>query len=369
MKFVISKTELTKLIGNIQNIAGKNTTIPILSNFLIEAAQDELILTATDLTVGMRCHAHAKILEEGATTLPAKRFFQLVRELTTSNIEVTCGENHITEIKAGSSLFKLHGMSKNEFPTLPDLNEAIQIKISCAVLKEMFYRTSFAVSKEENRYVLTGVLLKVADGAATVVGTDGKRLAKTDTKLDIDPTITGDYILPLKAVDEILKILTDEGMATLYLMADKVAVEAHGSTVITKLLSGSYPDFTKVIPKKDNISLSLHREELISLLRQVSLFIDDTLNHAARFMFFNGELTLSANHMEVGEGKVGMPVNYKGPNLVIAFNPFFFLDILRHSKDETVSLRLTDAYNPGLITDSSSSVCVLMPMRLSNEVL
>ena len=295
----------------------------------------------------MRCVAQAKVLEEGATTLPAKRFSQLIREITSPQIEITSNEQEITEVNANSSRFKLNGMSKKEFPSLPDLAGSIQFKIKQSDLKDMFFRTSFAVSREDNRYVLTGVFLQIANGTATFVGTDGKRLAKSEVPLSLDPTLKGDYIVPLKAVEEILKNLGEDGEATVFLMSDKIAVEANQSILISKLLAGEYPDINRVIPASPESQVSLHREELISLLRQVSLFTSEA-NQSVRFTFGSGELSLMANSMEIGEGKVSMPVNYHGQQLEIAFNPNFFLDILRHSKEETVSMGLIDAYDPGV---------------------
>lgn len=231
MKFVISRAELSSLIRKIQNVAPQTPAIPILSHFLIEAEEDELVFTATDLTVGSRCRAKAKIYEKGSLSIPSKRFFQLVRELTDNNIEVTAADSEMAEIKSGSSRFRLNGMNKEEYPALPDMKEATQFPIESEKLKEMLYRTAFAVSKEDNRYALTGVLMRIQNGKACFVGTDGKRLAKTETAIDLDPEFSGEYILPLKAVDEIIKILTEEKQATVYLTDDKVAVEA-GSRII-----------------------------------------------------------------------------------------------------------------------------------------
>jgi DNA polymerase III subunit beta len=374
MKFVLSTQELNYLISKIQNVVGQKATIPILSNFLIEAFNDELILTATDLTVGIRCFTEAKILEEGATTLPAKRLAQLMRELTAANVEISCNSNEVTTIVAGTSRFKLNGMAKNEFPSLPDLSAAHQFRINQSELKDMFFRTSFAVSKEDNRYVLTGVLMQIMNGTAIFVGTDGKRLARAFTPINVDSSFSGQYIIPLKAVDEILKNLTDEGEAKISLMSDKIAVEANNTRVISKLLAGEYPDVNRVIPERSDVVVLLHREELLTLLRQISLFTADH-HHSVRFTFTDGELKLSANTMEIGEGHVTMPVNYQGPKLEIAFNPGFFIDILRHCKGETVTLGLTDPYNPGIITDKEdistpikvSPLFVIMPMRLSED--
>ncbi len=376
MKFVISTQELNYLISKVFNVVSPKATIPILSNILIEAKNGELILTATDLTVGIRCFTEAKILEEGATTLPAKKFAQLLKELTAVNVEISTNANELTEIVADSSRFKLHGMNRSEFPSLPDMSEAKQLKMKQGQLREMFNRTSFAVSREDNRYALTGVFLNVEGNKATFVGTDGKRLARSYLELGADPSLTGSYIIPLKAVDEIAKNLNDEDEEmTLFLMPDKVAVQSTDTVVISKLLTGDYPDVDRVIPEKPETIVSIHRDELITLLKQVSLFTSESSN-SVRFTFGDGELKLSANTSEVGEGLVKMPVNYEGSKLEVAFNPTYFLDILRHSKGETIKMGVIDAFNPGVITDEKDEpimatgptpVYVLMPMRLDEK--
>ncbi|HEV8051077.1 MAG TPA: DNA polymerase III subunit beta, partial [Parachlamydiaceae bacterium] len=162
MKFVISTQEFNYLISKCLNVVSQKATIPILSNLLIEAANGVLTVTATDLTVGIRCFTEAKIIEEGATTLPAKRLAQLVRELTAVNIEVTTNANEITEIVAEGSRFRLHGMNRAEFPALPELEDAQHFSMKQSELKDVLFRTSFAVSRDDNRFVLTGVFLSIA---------------------------------------------------------------------------------------------------------------------------------------------------------------------------------------------------------------
>lgn len=375
MKFEISTQEFNYLISKCLNVVSQKATVPILSNLLIEAHDDLLTVTATDLTVGIRCFIETKVTEKGATTLPAKRLAQLVRELTAKTLEVTTGSNDITEIKADASRFRLHGMSKAEYPALPDLDGAAHFTMKQVELRDVLYRTAFAVSREDNRFVLTGVYLCIANGKATFVGTDGKRLARTFIPVPIDATFRGSYVVPLKAIEEAQKNLTDDGEAKIYLMHDKIAIETTDATIISKLLTGDYPDIDRVIPPTTENVVTLHREELMTLLRQVSLFAAES-NHAARFTFADGELNLVAASSDVGEGKASMPVNYHGPKLDIAFNPTYFLDILRHSKKDTVTIGLSDGYNPGMITDETMSkfvtadaspLFVLMPMRLNEE--
>lgn len=374
MRFVIPTQKLSNLVSKCHCLIPIKTTIPILANVLLEASGNELSITSSDLVVGLRCRTEVEVLEEGSTTLSAKYFMCLLRELTAATVEVHTRSTELTEVIANSSRFKLPGMSRSEFPSLPDMTGAVQIKIPQAEFKEALYRSAFAVSREDNRYVLTGLNMFIANGAAIFAGTDGKCLARAILPLAIDSQLTGNYNIPLKAVEEIQKNLGDEGDITLHLLSDKIAVETAETFLVAKLLAGNYPDINQVIPQKPTINVPLHREELTALLRQVALFTEDKC-HSARFAFTPGELHLSANSAKIGEGRVSMPVNYQGKKMEIAFNPNLFLEILRHNTEEVLNLGITDSFNPGLITGgkpsehpaSAQHLAVLMPMRLSEQ--
>ena len=366
MKAVIAKTDLVNVIAKIQNIVPAKPAIPILANVLLEAIDDQLIVSATDLTVSMRCFVDAKVVEEGSIALPARRFFQLIRELTAPQVKISAQTNEAAEITTGTSVFKINGMNKSEFPQLPDLAGSPEVRFSKVTLKEMLSKTVFAAAREDSRFTLNGVQLQISQQKATLIGTDGKRLSKISASVAIDPSLQGSYVIPLKAVEEMTKTLDEsDAPVTLTLAYDKVSLETGPLTVISKLLAGQYPDVDRVIPSKVAHRFSMHREELMALLRQVSLFTSDTSN-SVRFSFETGQLHLMAVSHEIGEGRVSMPVDYSGPKIDIAFNPFFFLDILRHSKDETIQFGLNDAHNPGIVTDSTNALFVIMPMRLND---
>lgn len=365
MKVVVSKIDLISIVGKVQGIVPANKpTIPILVNVLIEAIDDQLIISATDLTVSIRCFCEAKVIEEGSITLSAKRLFQLVRELSSPLVEIHSTTAEIAFINSGSSHFKINGMHQREFPNLPDLTDGNHFSLPISILKEMLTRTVFAAGRDDQRQVLNGVLLQCVQNRAIFISTNGKCVAKVEAPLEISFPEPTSYILPIKAIEEIIKILDEKyEKVNLSLMNDKIAFEVGPITLITKLLSGQYPDVMRIVPQKSANSVALHRDELISLLRQVSLFTNDTIT-SVRFTFSPGTLHLSIQNGEMGEGNVNMPVNYEGEKMDIAFNPHYFLEILRHSKDEAVHFDATDPYNPALITDSSSALFVIMPMRL-----
>lgn len=370
MKFTIQTEKLNQLLAKVQYIIPPKPTLPILSNFLLEASNDELVITATDLTVGIRCNTSAEISEEGAVVLP-KKFAQLIKEITNPSVEISCTENQMVYIKAGSSLFKLNGMNKSLYPDLPSFLNVPSFQLEQQKLKELLFNTSFAVSKEDNRYSLTGLLMEISHSRTIFAGTDGKRLARSFTETTIDPAFSNQSIIPIKAVEEIAKNLKEEGHLTIFITADKIAVELDGTLITTKLLAGEYPDVNLFINQKLETVIILHKEELITILRQIALFTTDT-HHSARFLFQEGELTISASTASLGGGSSSMAINYHGNPMEIAFNPHFFLDILRHCKKETVSIFLADTYNPGIIIDGeeitnfkdASSLYLLMPMRL-----
>ena len=367
MKVTTSRPELAAIIGKIQGIVSKKPAIPILANILLEARDGYISITATDLTVGMCAQIEATVAQPGAITLPARRFFQLIRELTATEIDIEAAQEEAATIRAGSSHFRLHGMHKSEFPALPNLAQAKSFTIEAKTFKEMLTHSTFAAAREDSRQILNGVLMRLTGEEAVFVGTDGKRLAKLSTSINIEEKHNHDYVIPLKAVEEIIKLLDEEEAITVRLLPDKIGIESASAFLVTQLISGDFPDVDRIIPTEAALAVKLHREELMTLLRQISLFTPDR-GHSVQFTFQEGELKLNATSSDIGEGEVSMPVDYKGDKLEIAFNPLFFHDILRHCREEVVSLSLTDPYNPGLITDVTEAKFVLMPMRLQSPV-
>lgn len=365
MKVIVSRLELAALITKIQNVTPSKPAIPVLGSLLIEAQDDQLILSATDATVSMRVYMSATVQEEGAIALPARQFIQLIRELTAPTVEIHTPSAEVAAINSGASRFKIQGMLKVEFPELPNLDGETRFSIPSRELKEVLSRALFSAAKVDSQNTLNALFFEQTAEGGLLTSTDGKRLTRIRFQTAISASGTGSYLIPLKAAEEISHILDakDEEMVTVALMPDKIAFELRSLTLISKLYSSKFPDVSRIIPHPKPHPLSLHREELISLLRQVNLFTSEG-HSSVRLSFTTGELHISASGSGHGEGRVSMPVNYAGEPLHIAFNPVYLLDILRHIKDETVNLTITDSYNPGLITDSTTAQFVVMPMRL-----
>ena len=191
MKAIIPRVELVNLIGKIQNVVPLKPPIPILANVLIEAVDDQVIISATDLTLSMRVYGEAKVIEEGAVTVPARRFFQLVRELTSPQIEIHMHSPEVILVNAGTSHFRLQGMHRSEFPELPDLSGGTPFSLSTRLLKEMFSRSSFAAARDDSRPILNGVNLHCENGMAIFTGTDGKRLSRVYAPVPLPAEYTG----------------------------------------------------------------------------------------------------------------------------------------------------------------------------------
>ncbi len=368
MKLTAQVRDILFLISKVQNVVPAKPVIPILTNILLEAKGKEITLSATDLTVSVQVSTPAIIKEEGTITLPAKRFFSLVREITAPEISIESFDSDVIISAPGGSHFRLHSIDKNEFPTFPELSGGELLNIEPKELKRLFTKTSFATAKDDSRQVLNGVYIRIENNRIISVGTDGKKLAKMEALLLKPSSSIHEMIIPLKAVDEFIRILENDETVSMTLMDDKVAIETGHVLLITKLLQGKYPDYERVIPSYDTIKVvSLHKDELVSLLKQVSLFTS-TENHSVKFTFQKGLVELEANNAKVGEGKVNMPVDYAGDEIKIAFNPLYFIDILRHCEEETVGLGITDSHNPGSIkSEDTKNHFVLMPMRLSGE--
>ena len=364
MKIIVAKSDLLILISKIQNLVPVKPAIPVLSNILIEACDDQIIISATDLTTSLKSFSSAKVMEPGAVLVPGKKFIQLIRELTSPQITLISDAQETLEILSGSSTFKIHTLPKNEFPKLPELTGAKELILQAEELKDTLIKLAFTSARNDNRLELNAVLLHIENGEALFLATDGKKLAKISNTIPIEASFKGSYIIPIKAIDEMINILDENGeKAVLNLINDRVCLEYGNQMLMTKLITGLYPDICRVIPQTTNITVPLHREELLTLLRQVALFVSEN-SISVRFYFNQNKLYLSAACSEIGEGMVSMTCDYNKEPLAIAFNPFYFMEILRHSQDEIIKLSLIDSYNPGVITDSSKALFVMMPMRL-----
>jgi DNA polymerase-3 subunit beta len=335
-------------------------------------------LTTTDLDVGIRCEIEVEAQKPGATTLPARRLFSIIRELPTSEIELEVDDKNVASIKCGSSFFKIMGMPEEEFPPLPKFDGKRDFNITQSILRDMLRKTSYAISNDETRFVLNGILMSFKDEKLTIVATDGRRLAVVDHDLEFAKGNEQDVILPTKAVNELLRLLTDQGDVKIQIGENQIAFhlskpaaakdaapEPKASLLlVSKLVEGTYPNYRQVIPAECKERVSLEREGLLTALRRAALLTSDKSN-SVKLTFAKNNLAISANTPDVGEARETLAINYKGKEMSIAFNPEYMMDPLRNIDADEVFLELIDELSPGVIKINAPFLYVLMPMRMS----
>ena len=369
MKFTIPKEQMMNGLQAVQNIVGSRTTLPILSNVLMRGEEGKLELTATDLDVSISCVVTVDMKKSGAFTVPVKKFFGIVRELTASELEVEVDEKNACKLRAGASYYKLNGLAAEEFPPLPEFSEKMRIVLPQEKVKGMLRRTSFAVSTDETRYVLNGIFVSLKEHKLTFVSTDGRRLALTEEEVELTPENEAEFIIPTKAINELNRLLQANGEVEIKFTENQASFQLNdekGSSVllITKLVEGNYPNYKQVIPAEASERVALVREELLQALRRAEIMTSEKSN-SVKLAFTKNNLTITANTPEVGEGRESLAINYKGKDLAIAFNPGYLMDPLKALDNDEVFLELTDELSPGVVKINGPFLYVIMPMRMS----
>lgn len=365
MKFVVTQDALLDGLQRIQNVVSSRATLPVLTNVMVETTETGLRLTTTDLEVGMRCEVAAEVERPGATTLPARRLASIIRELPASHITIDCDtKNNSTSISCGASFFKIYGLPKDDFPPFPSFSDAKTYSLKQSELRDGLRKTGYAISVDETRYVLNGILFSFTENKLTMVATDGRRLALFDSDIEFPKSQERDFIVPTKAVNELGRILGDEGEVHIA-VGEKLAVfRVPGAELVTKLVEGSYPNYRQVIPGEVKERVTLEREAFLNSVRRVSLLSTDRTS-PVKLAFTRDNLDISVNTPQIGEARESVAVSYRGRDLTIAFNPEFLMDPLRNLTDDEVHLELIDDMSPGVLKINTPFLYVLMPMRVS----
>ncbi len=371
MEFSVKKFDLLEELNLTQGVVERKTTIPILSNLLCEADGNRLTITATDLELSIRTSCEAKVKKDGAGTIPAKKLLELVRLLPEGEIHFKLLENHWVHITSDRKNYKLVGMSKDNFPALPDFPHAL-IKIPAKLLAGVIAKTTFAISLEESRYTLNGALLVLKPGSLTMVATDGHRLAmvETDYKFEGLPTETR-VLIPKKAMNEVQRLAAESGDESLVSNSRRTRAISSSNSATgcspRRKLTGQFPNYEAVLPRDVNKTVTIERSELQDALRRVSQLADQR-SHAVKFMLAKEGLEISASSPEYGEAKEAIEKDYKGEPIAIGFNAQYLLDFLAAAPDGPISFELKDEQSAGQLRplgdESSRYRYVVMPMRI-----
>ncbi len=369
MNLTISKEQIINGLQAVQNVVSTRTTLPILSNVLLRAEGDKLEFTATDLDVTIASAVEAKISKPGASTVPVKKLFGIVRELNNSEIDLEVDDKNVCSIRSGPSFYKIHGLSADEFPPRPQFKEDKKVVLPQETVRSMMKKTSFAISTDESRYVLNGIFISLKDHKMTMVATDGRRLALVDEEVDVAEGSQGEFILPAKTVNELNRLLQEKGEVEIRYTENQASFtlkDEKGSSIliVTKLIEGNYPNYRQVIPAETKERISLVREEFLHALRRAEIMTSEKSN-SVKMSFGKNKLEITANSPEVGEAKESLAVNYKGKEMAIAFNPKYMIDPLNALANDEVFIELIDELSPGVLKINGPFLYVVMPMRLS----
>lgn len=370
MEFSVSKADLVRELGLTQGVVEKKTTIPILSNILLETDHDQIWLTATDLELGIRCACPARIKKEGAGTIPARRLLDYVRLLPDADLQVKLAENQWASFICGRSRTRIAGMSRESFPELPQMPEPLA-QIPLGVLSQMIASTIFAISAEESRFTLNGALLILRENGLAMVATDGHRLALTERQVEL-PGLAGSYraLLPKKAMNEIQKLASDDSSEQIEFSGNEnhLFFKIGKRLLLSRKLTGNFPDYERVLPKEHPHTLVIQREELKAAIERVAQFADER-SRAIRLQILKGELKVHSSISETGESEETLPVEYDGPEVEIGFNAQYLLDFLRSVGQNEVEFHFKDANSAGELRPHAGEAdavyrYVVMPMRI-----
>ncbi|HXK53753.1 MAG TPA: DNA polymerase III subunit beta [Hyphomicrobiales bacterium] len=372
MKLTIERTALLKSLNHVQNVVERRNTIPILSNVLIEGVQGGLRLKATDLDLEAVEAVPADIAGEGATTVPAHMFYDIVRKLPEgSQVELQTSEDGASiSVRSGRSRFTLQTLPKDDFPDLDAGAMGHRFTLSANDLKRLIDKTRFAMSTEETRYYLNGIFLHCAetDGLATLraVATDGHRLARIELPAPEGSAGMPGIIVPRKTVEQLHRLIEDQEAPVTVEMSDAKIRFTFGQVVLTsKLIDGTFPDYARVIPQGNDKRLEVDAARFAQAVDRVST-ISSERGRAVKLNLEGEKLVLSVNNPDSGSASEEIEVSYSGEALEIGFNSRYLLDIAGQLDHETARFDLADPGSPALVRDVSdeAALYVLMPMRV-----
>jgi len=371
MEISVSKFDLLKELTATQGVVERKTTIPILSNFLFEAAGDSITITATDLDLSLRTSCAAKVKKEGSCTIPARKLYDYVKLLPDGDIGVKLLENHWVNIRSGRSNTKMVGMARSNFPSLPTFPTTQSMKIPAQVLRTMIAKTIFAISNEESRYTLNGALMVLKPESIIMVATDGHRLAHIERSGEKFEGISGELktLVPRKAMAELSTLLgsTDADFVEFAKDESTLFFRIGGRLLTSRQLTGQFPNYEAVLPKDTSKSVVVRTDDVSAAIQRVAQFADER-SGAIRLRLDKNEIKVSSSSTEAGESEDSMETVYNGETMTIGFNSQYLLDFFKAAGSNEVRLEFKDAQSAGQLRPEAVEDYryryVVMPMRI-----
>jgi DNA polymerase-3 subunit beta len=368
MKFIIEKGVFQQSLGKVQGIAERRSTIPILSNILITGEKEKINIVATDLEIGVMEITDAKNVDKGTFCVPARKLYDIVRELPEENVEIERADNFWITIKSGKTVFNLPGVDPKEFPAFPAIDGGSFFTVSASSLLEMIEKTVFAASSEESRFNLNGIYMeKVSKDKREffrMVATDGHRLSLIDKAQNI--TFEKGIIISRRGLTELRKVLGDGEMEiTISLKGNNCIFKTEKTIVVVRLLEGEYPDYQQVIPKANDKHIIINRKEFIGALRRAQVIASEK-GEGVRFSIRKAAMEIKTGGPDVGNVQEEIKIEYQGDPLEVSFNARYLLDVLTSIEPEKIIMELKEELSSGIIRpqDGEDYLYVIMPMRL-----
>lgn len=368
MRFTISREKLQEGLAAVTASIPTKTTLPVLANILVEATDKGIRLSGTDLDIAVTTEVAADVESTGAITIPAKKLSEIARELPPAPVRIAAaGEQRIT-LDCGRAHFKILGLPRDEFPSFPSVRFNESWRIRSGDLQKLIAHTAFAVSTEESRPILNGVLWELRADMMRMVATNGHRLAKMEMPIKTTGAPSSDLIVPPKALEQIRRLFPEDEELEIARGENHLGFRSPFTAVYTRLIEGPYPNYDQVIPRDNNRVAIADRAALTSALRRMSVIASDQ-THRIRMSFNAGMLKFSVQTPDLGEAQDELAVRYTGDPLDIGFNANYVLEILRYIPTDEVRLTFkaperAATLEPEGWSDSASYLCLVMPLRL-----
>jgi len=364
MRISALKSDFLEDLNVVSSVITSKNTLPILSNLLIEARK-RVELIATDLDIGITIEKDVEILEEGAITAPAKRFVDILKELPEGKVEIYTKKNHMVIIEGEGVQFKILGIPKEEFPTLPKIEEKEEIIIKQKELKEMLLKTSFSMSQDETRYVLNGICFLINKEEDRMVATDGRRLSIATRKKTNKTQKNKKAIIPTKTIQILIQSLEEEGDVKIKLTQNQIMFILNKQKIISRLIEGEFPNYEQAIPKENKNKIIVDKSKLQASIKRANLLTTPE-SQAIKLQTSKNKLQITKTTPEIGETKEEVEAQYTGEDLLVGFNPQYLLDVLKAIDEEKVQIEVNGPDKPAVIrVNNEEYIYIVLPMQLT----
>ena len=369
MNCLITRQNLHKGLAAVSASIPTKTTLPVLSNILFEAGQDGISMSGTDLDVSVRVWVPAEVKEQGSITAPGKKLQDIVRELADQPVELSTRGDQI-ELRCGKSHFKLNGLPSDSFPTLPEVDFEGGWSVKGADLHGLIKNTAFAVSSEESRPILNGVLWELRDGHMRMIATNGARLARKGVVSGSSNAASADFIVSPVALHLVQRLFEGTDILQVAKSGNHLGFKADGTEVYTRLIEGTYPNYEQVIPKDNDKFAIIDKDALASAVRRMAVVASDQ-THRIRMAFESDRVHLTVLTPDLGEGEDELELTYEGEGIEIGFNAAYLLEVLKYMTTDEVKFTLKAPERAATIEpvpaegeEAEDFLCLVMPLRL-----